>query len=102
MLPKRRSERSHRDVKERPFAILMHIGGNDEIDWHAQEGAVGKSDYKRTPDPQQLHQPENPRRIARQNVSNCFQGKQLVYVIELIESAAELSGLTFSGELFFH
>ena len=64
--------------------VLMDVGGYDEIDRHADKRAVGEGDHEYAPDPQDLHQAEDPGGVARQDVSEFLQAawrKLLVYVI---------------------
>ena len=77
----RRAQRGHSNVQKHAVSILIHISRNDEVDRHAEQGAVGKGDYKDAPNAQQFHQAKNPRRVARQDLRQFFQAKKLVYVI---------------------
>lgn len=59
----------------------MNVGRHDQVDRHAEQRAIGECDDERPPYAKHLQQAEDPRCIARQNVSNFPQGKRLVYVI---------------------
>ena len=64
--------------------VLMDVGGDDEIHRHADKCAIGEGDYEYAPDPQDLHQAQDPSGVARQDVSEFLQAgwrKWLVYVI---------------------
>jgi N-acyl-D-aspartate/D-glutamate deacylase len=69
-----RAQRGHKDIDQHSLAILIDIAGDDEIDRHAQQGAVGESDHKHAPHPEHLHQPKNPCAVAREKLSDGFQG----------------------------
>ena len=39
------------------MTILMYVGGNHKIHWHAQQSAVGKGNYEDAPESEHLHHP---------------------------------------------
>ena len=76
-----RSKGCHGNVKQHPPAILVDVRCDNKIDWHADQGAIRKSDDEYTPDSEHFHESQDPRRVARQNVSDFFQAEYSVYVM---------------------
>lgn len=76
-----RAQGSHCHIEEQAFAVLMNIRRNDEVDGHAEQGAIGEGDDENSPDSQDLHQAEKPCGVAGKNVSDLVQAEWLVYVI---------------------
>lgn len=70
----RRSQSRDDYVEEHPAAILIDVRCDHKIDGHADQSAVGKGDHEHTPDPEYLHQAENPYGVLLQDLLNGFQG----------------------------
>lgn len=61
--------------------VLVNVGRDDKVDWHAEQRAIGETDDEDAPDSQNLHQGKEPGGVAGQNVSDLVQAEWLVYVI---------------------
>src|SRR4030081_3042864 len=59
-----RAEGGHNDVKNKTPAVLVHVPDHDGV--HASDGEYA-------PHSERLKQRPDPRRVARQNMSNSFQ-----------------------------
>lgn len=77
-----RAKRCHGNVEQHAMPILVDITGDNKIDRHSEKSAVRESDHKYAPDAQYLDEAQNPRRVARQNVSDFLQAEYSVYVMK--------------------
>src|SRR5438270_7514053 len=89
----RRCQRRHSDVQQKMPAVLIDIRCDYKIDGHSQQRTVGKRNHEYAPDPEHLHHPQDPDRIARQYVFNSLQWK--VSVRDRNRSVSRAQVMTF-------